>query len=127
MSDYREMIQILRDHIGARLDMSRAEGHDELRKRMRKVLNMDTAEADATLDTLIGTGQIRYVTSDPTGAEQRAAQEIQVGSVASAPTAGSGAPIVVSGLETSGYWQIGGTEFDDTPNVRKGQVRPKGL
>ncbi len=123
MSDYRETVQILRDHVGARLDG----GRDELQKSLREVLKLDSAEAEATLDALIGAGLIRYVKPSGNDVEQRAADEIQVGSVATGAGAGSGAPMVASGLYEQGYWEIGGTEFNDTPNVRKGQVKPKGL
>jgi hypothetical protein len=126
MSDYRNIVQMLRDTIGARLDAGKAEGRDELQERIREVLQMDAAEAEATLDALIGAGMIRYVTPDANDVERRAASEIQVGSVSTNAGAGSGAPLVVSGLYEQGYWEIGGTEFD-TPNVRKGQVRPTGL
>jgi hypothetical protein len=127
MSDYRTIIQVLRDHIGARLEAPEAEGRDELQDTLREVLQLDPAEAEATLNGLIGAGQIRYVTPDATDIERSAANEIQVGSVASAPAAGSGAPLVVSGLYEQGYWLIGDETFDVAPNVRKGQVRPTGL
>lgn len=127
MSDYRTMIETLRNHIGARLDVGREEGRETIQERMRDIFQFDSSEAEATLDALIGAGMIRYVTPDTADMERQVPEEVQIGSVANSAGTGSGAPLIVSGMEVPGYWEIGQDDFDAAPNVRKGQVRPTGL
>jgi len=140
---YEDAVQLLKERIGGRWEGHQDEGRDEMVRILKSELGYSTGDANATIDALIRSGQIRY---------QRPASEADQGdaisdrdrdipgddsAVSPAPAgAGSQTPSIASGgligtpivpLATQGgpgYWEIGSGESDDLTG-RRGQVTPR--
>jgi hypothetical protein len=132
--NYQEAVQVLRDHLGGRLEGVENEGRTEMAKILRAELGYDNQAADNAIDAMIKSGQLHYhqpiLQPDTAPASQAAVDDAPVVPVVAIGAAGAvvpggqpGTPLPAAGAFTPGYWQIGredGGEFAG----RAGQVTP---
>jgi hypothetical protein len=140
---YEDAVQRLKRRNGGRWEGHQDEGRDEMARILKGELGYSTSDANATLDALMRSGQIRYQrpASEADRGDTFAGHERDIPGDASAVPpapvdAGSQTPSMASGgligtpivpLATqggAGYWEIGSGESDDLTG-RRGQVTPR--
>jgi hypothetical protein len=140
---YEDAVQLLKRRIGGRWEGHQDEGRDEMVRILKGELGYSTDDANATIDALIRSGQIRYQrpASEADRGDALAGRDRDISgdapAVPPAPVdAGSHTPSMASGglIGTpivplaaqggAGYWEIGPGESDVLVG-RRGQVTPR--
>lgn len=125
-----DVVQTLRNSLGARWDGGHDDGIDEMRRVLEHDMKMSSHDSAETVQGLLSAGTIRYREAEPTtraGSDDLNMAPDGMAVPAAAPgvlgigvPTSAGGPAVAPGLGgMAGYWQIG----DDESAGRAGQVR----
>lgn len=138
---YEDAVQLLKRRMGGQWQGMETDGRDEMVRVLRDELGYNSAQADDTIDAMIQTGQIRYVTAnnmrDQPDSDRRTETAdglpivtpvplVPEGTSTPATGALGGAAAVPTANYGPGFWQIGseGASEASTAPGRAGQVDP---
>jgi hypothetical protein len=120
---YEDAMQVLKRHLGSRLESREVEGRDEMARILQRELGFDAAVANDAVGEMIQAGQLRYHRGDDLG-DSSGAIDDRPNIVTMSPNATGTPGLPGAGFaSTQGYWEIGAGD-EGGWDGRSGQANP---